>query len=851
MTRFLDLLKKSRFGQALKRLRRVQGNVDGCENGEITGWAAGRTGEHLIVGVYTSSGLITQGTANIFRRDLLEAGIGRGDHGYCISLTKNMLKVIAQHGGRVRLRTVGKPVVELGQLSIDTANRVVATGNAAAAEIVEGPTIERAPQIPSKTKTSADPLDQLIYGDLEALINLAQVATNRPPSDSVPAFRPHQKMFDTRDYIEEGSLPAPMMAYAEYVRYRYKLDTPFPFHEDVENVAHFLNWYIAGYGPLRKGLRTPMSADMIDWLNKPIVIGGVRQSLTQVTWSFLMGIPPILHSMDFNNPDWVLWAVYWWSVDQAKALHCEDCLVPDSYASLLVACPSGQTDEDWPLSQFMIRKHAQTQGLSHLDMGRSGDRKTLTLALMAMTAHRPDYLRYLPATSIDAALEPQKGGSTLLADFVGRLAPRDDQLVLDRDTFAALLRLRGFDLDKRTFVTVSEAGHRFEAAMLPSVETEEIADIQLIGPFEKASGLGQATRLSQAVLEEAGFDVNPVNFGLDNPAPEGFSKTGKMSDWKRAKVNLIHLNAESIPLVYSYAPDVFSDAYNIGYFYWELDTPAACHFLGMDLLDEIWVSTEYGVEIFGPANEGRPVTNVGMCYEDLPDLDRDDSRAFVCDRFGFKGDEFVFLVAFDSFSFIQRKNPIGTLKAFAKAFDGVDDVRLVIKTQNRTKVTDPVQQKIWEEVDALLVGDDRIFILDETLVYDDLLRLKKGSDCYISLHKSEGWGFGMIEAMNLKVPVVATGYSGNMDFCSAERVWLVDFEEVPLEQDDYIFVREGQKWAEPDIDDAARQLHAVYSDDATRKAKATAAHAFVQSEFSVSAIARRYGARLQTIFKEL
>lgn len=845
MMPFPDRLKKSRFGQALKRLRRVQGRVERFQNGEILGWVVSRGGQHLTVGVHTDSGMITQGSANIFRGDLKEAGIGQGDHGFCIPLSDTMLRAIARQGGEVRLRTVGSQPLDLGQLHIPQDIALEQRNG------VNSPDTATVPVTASRVKPSADPVGQLIYGDLEALIDLALVTRKRPPSKEKPAFRPHQKMFETRDYLNNGPLPTPMSAYAEYVRYRYKLDIPFPIYEDPENVAHFLNWYIAGYGPLRKGLRTPMSADMIAWLGQPMVIGGVRQSLTQVTWSFLMGVPPILHSMDFGNPDWVLWAVYWWSVDQAKALHCEDCLVPDSYVTLLADCPAAQDDNDWPLSQFMIRKHAQTQGLSQLDMARSEDRRTLTLALLAMTAQRPDYLRYLPPASISAALATQADGSTIFERFVGTHAARNDLPPLDRTTLAALLRLRGFDLDSRSFVTVTEAGHRFEAAMLPPVETEEIADIQLIGPFEKASGLGQATRLSQAILTEAGYQVNPVNFGLDNPAPEGFSKTGKMSDWQRARVNLIHLNAESIPLVFSYAPDVFSDAYNIGYFYWELDTPAACHFLGMDLLDEIWVSTEYGVDIYKPKNGGRPVTNVGMCFEDLPDLDRNDSRRFVCDRFGFSGDEFVFLVAFDSFSFIQRKNPIGTLKAFASAFKGVDDVRLVIKTQNRTKVTDPVQQKIWDEVDRLLKGDDRVRILDETLTYHDLLRLKKGSDCYISLHKSEGWGFGMIEAMNLSVPVVATGYSGNMDFCNSDTVWLVNYKEVALGPDDYIFVRDGQKWAEPDVDDAARQLHAVYNDPKVRKKRVVAAHRFVQDQFSVSAIARRYDDRLRTIFRTL
>ena len=266
------------------------------------------------------------------------------------------------------------------------------------------------------------------------------------------------------------------------------------------------------------------------------------------------------------------------------------------------------------------------------------------------------------------------------------------------------------------------------------------------------------------------------------------------------------------------------------------------------MLDEIWVSTEYGVQIYAPESRG-PVSNVGMCFEDLPEISRADARGFVQDRFGFDDGKFVFLVAFDSFSFVQRKNPVGTLQAFKAAFDGVADVRLVIKTQNRRKVTDPVQEKIWREVDALIKGDARIVVLDETLSYDDLLKLKKGCDAYVSLHKSEGWGFGMIEAMNLGVPVICTGYSGNMDFCSDDTAWLVGYDEVELQPDDYIFVRKGQKWAEPDVADAAIQMHRVYSDPAARQAKAAAALANVRQNFSAQAIALRYEARLRAILK--
>jgi glycosyltransferase involved in cell wall biosynthesis len=109
----------------------------------------------------------------------------------------------------------------------------------------------------------------------------------------------------------------------------------------------------------------------------------------------------------------------------------------------------------------------------------------------------------------------------------------------------------------------------------------------------------------------------------------------------------------------------------------------------------------------------------------------------------------------------------------------------------------------------------------------------------------------MIEAMNLKVPVICTGYSGNMDFCSAETSWLVDYAEVPLDREDYIFVRKGQKWADPDVEHAARQLQAVRDDPHDRKRRVDAAYANVTRNFSAKAIAKRYGRRLQEIFEAI
>ncbi|MGR3460592.1 MAG: glycosyltransferase family 4 protein [Roseovarius sp.] len=833
MTRFAERLK-SRLGRVAGRTRGFRGNVDGFVDGALAGWVAGPEGAQQRVGVFTAQGLVAQGAADLFRNDLRDAGIGTGHHGFSIPVDPATLQAIRDAGGEVRLRTLGSPVFEIGRYHF--AGAAPQPAAPARAKARPGPEARR------------EDLRQVLFSDVQQLKEALTEATETRGMRQAPALAAHGAIFGDTDYIHGGSLPEGMTAYAEYVRYRYKLDETFDTLEDPAEVAHFLNWYIAGYSTLRGGLRVPISKDMLDDLNAPVVIGGQRASLTRATWSFLMGVPPILHSMDFQNPDWVLWAVYWWSINQARALNCEDCLVPQIYIDLLAEMPERWQGESFAPSQFMLRLHAENAALGALDLTREDDRRTLLLAIMAMAVTRPDFLRYVPAEALEQVLNKSKSGaepafSTFFRDMGG-----EDTPPLTRADLARILRLKGFDLETRRFVNFTPEGHRIEAAMLTPVQSEEVVDLQLIGPFEKASGLGQATRLSASVLAETGLSVNAVNFGLDNPAPEGFSRVGATSDYKRARINLIHLNAESIPLVFAYEPDAFSGAYNIGYFFWELDTPAACHYLGMDMLDEIWVSTEYGVRIYQP-EAGKPVTNVGMCYEDLPEIERESSRRFVTDRFGFDGSEFVFLVAFDSFSFVQRKNPVGTLKAFCEAFEGVEDVRLVIKTQNRTKVQDPAQQTIWAEVDRLMEGDDRIVILDETLSYDDLLRLKKGSDCYVSLHKSEGWGFGMIEAMNLGVPVVCTGYSGNMDFCRADTAWLVGYEEVELGEDDYIFVRKGQKWAEPDHEDAVRQLRAVYDQPEERDRRAQAALALVKEDFSAPAIARRYEARLREILE--
>ena len=835
-----------------------RGNLDGLsDEGVIRGWVIRREGGtgRGPVALYAGDTLLDAGIADAVREDVRAATGGEVACGFQFGLSDALYQKIEQAGGHVSIRTEGEGGVELGSLEIrpDPEN----------------------PGVGADTVTRSR---FALKGELAALVELLDETPlpegPLPPVQQPPLSRHHQ-MF-TRDRIIPDIPESGQPAYLDYVRYRYRMDEHYLVEKGLESEDRFLYWYITAYRGQEKR-RIPLSADQLDYLNEPLVMAGQTYTLSRVMWWRLSGRTDLMSRLDLNNRDVYMNMLFWWVHQDVTHMYFEDCLVPDRYADALRGVHPSRRLDAFPLSYFTERYFLDSPKLHFLDPGSSEGRKTLMLAMLLHAAKRPDLLRYMPRTQIAALLAPNPdnpGEASDFETFVNGLLAADAAVKADRDTerdtgsddetalpesvalprdrYVAALRKVFFDLDSYSFLTRDQDGHRYEAAALPEPDqTRNEVDVQLIGPLAKASGLGQATRLSAAILRETGLDIRGVDFDLDNPAPEGFSSDTLIEEYGPAKINLIHLNAESTPLAYAYQPDVFSGRYNIGYFFWELDKPAYCHYLGMEMLDEIWVSTEYGVQIYKPDAKGKPVVNVGMCYEEHPDITREASRAFVNRRFRFDDSHYVCLVAFDSFSFVQRKNPVSVLKAFQKAFEGVPNARLVVKTQNRDSVFDPVQVNLWDRVDAIISSDPRIVVMNETLSYRDLLQLKAGSDCYISLHKSEGWGFGMIEAMALKVPVICTAYSGNMDFCTEDTAWMVDYEETELRQGDYIFVRKGSVWAEPHVDDAARQMRAAYDDPQARRSKAEAAYAHIRENFSAPAVAKRYGGRLREILAEL
>jgi len=654
--------------------------------------------------------------------------------------------------------------------------------------------------------------------------------------------------------------------YLYYEFYRQHADDVFDIEgEDPEKIA-ILYWYLCSYGGHRRKY-LPLSAQQIAMLNRPIPVVGLAHPISVAAFSFIR--QELGQAWNMSDPTMATEAIYWWCVERSPIMKAEVALVPEYFRAILHRQRHEQRAVLFGTNYFLDRYHAVNTELQFLDLSVESDRAAFLTYMVLKCVANPHFSRYLPTESISRLFVPnylnsQFSAFQLVLQSFGysskapvdaaedarsnnenTQASHNDLMKFEQDIIT-LIQQNGFSLMRGSVVAFEKAGNFGECLRPRNNSSEEIEDkVCLIGPVESFSGLGQATRMSEKSLHESPYQISVINFDMDNPAPKalGTKPAGLPEGLIPATINLVHLNAESIPLVFAYFDHkLYEKSYNIGFFFWELDRIPKCHLLALKMLDEIWVASEYNREIYSKYTE-LPVVNVGMAVEKLPIKP-------VADRakFGLPPNIFLFLTTFDSFSFIQRKNPLAAIESFKTAFPlGTEPVALVIKTQNRTKVDDPPQRRIWDKIDRYCAEDRRIIVLNETMPYEDVLNLKKSCDCYLSLHRSEGWGFGLIESMQCGIPVIATAYGGNMDFCQEGNFFPVSYDLVEPIPTEYIYVERGSRWAQPHIEDAARQMRLVFNDQKLAMQRVKRAREFVEKSFSVQAISARYSARIRDI----
>ena len=239
--------------------------------------------------------------------------------------------------------------------------------------------------------------------------------------------------------------------------------------------------------------------------------------------------------------------------------------------------------------------------------------------------------------------------------------------------------------------------------------------------------------------------------------------------------------------------DIFNYRYNIGTFLWELDHIPSSWIPYLDLFDEFWVPSKFIKDCLREVTT-KPIYVIpyGMERINVKQLPH---------AFDFR-DKFTFLTMFDSKSNIERKNPIGVIKAFKKAFEHYENVRLIVKTNNLTKDDKKI---LLNEIENY----KNIELLEGNLSRGELYSLIKASSCLVSLHRAEGFGLPLAEAMSLNIPIIATDYSSTRDFINSTSAYVVKYN---LVKSSVIYQNESNfMWADPDIDDAARQMLNVFN----------------------------------------
>jgi len=648
-----------------------------------------------------------------------------------------------------------------------------------------------------------------------------------------------------------GALPM-LSPYVIYTRDRLNKHKVFDYESDPRVAIDLLIWYLEDYGFNRQPYKAPLSNEEINYCNELILFPDTVFCFSRLHYYFLLKYKPELNIIDTLNSEKAFCdEIYDWVEGTCTRLNIVDICVPTLYIDRLSSVPAFYNGKEFPLSCFFKIKWNNLTEYAGFDLSEPKHRGCLYLMSILDGVRNTNNARFIPEDVKRAIFSPNGFLKELDLHILEPVYKTSLNVNRFKETVMKKLAENGVELFSGRCLsrTVNGDRHEFSNPYRNHIKAGQY-DVQLIGPLDKASGLGQATRLSASILDNLPYSQNIVNFDLDNPAPKGPNTNVSASTLGRSRVNIIHLNAESIPLAIAYNPDVFTDSYNIGYFFWELDTPALSHKLALDMLDEIWVCSEYGVKQYKDHCD-KPVVNVGMTYGPANAPAKEVCKEYLRDEFGLGLQSTVFLTTFDSFSFVQRKNPISVIRAFKNSFTNEEDVILLIKTQNKSFIKDAVQEKMWRAIDHEISGDERIKLINFTFKYDELLKFKKAADCYVSLHRSEGFGFGMIEAMSLGVPVIATNYSGNLEFCKPDNCWLIDASEKYLAENDYIFVTPGQKWAEPDILHAGKAMRECYENLEERTRKADRAKSTVTANFSSSAISERYKHRIDHIVANL
>ena len=456
---------------------------------------------------------------------------------------------------------------------------------------------------------------------------------------------------------------------------------------------------------------------------------------------------------------------------------------------------------------------------------------------------RPTFRRQVTAAELDADANAREATQVALFCDYYRLAC--DPAAVPPNEFAPSLARWGLHSLKRVFQT----GHlltfdvptieRLGDLVLGAVEATHKAPltpgINFVGFAFGEFGLGESLR-ALARAAEAGsipFTVKDVDQRLRARQADR-SLAAHIGDDLRHTLSLMCLNPDMLkPVLPILQESRNRGGRSVGYWYWELESVPRPWDDAFAAVDEIWCATEFIARAMRGATT-KPVVKI------TPPIELALERQYRRSDFGLPAEPFLFLFTFDFNSFLERKNPAAAIRAFRSAFPrGRGDVGLVVKSINGAH-----RPELVATIRAVIGDDPRIIQLDGFFSRDQTFGLTSVVDAYVSLHRAEGLGLGLAEAMYLGKPVIGTGYSGNLEFMNEGNSALVDYRLVPIAAGEYLYDDSRFVWADPDVDVAARLMRRLVDDRDWRFALAGAGQHEIRSRFTRERAAAGIASRL-------
>ena len=370
--------------------------------------------------------------------------------------------------------------------------------------------------------------------------------------------------------------------------------------------------------------------------------------------------------------------------------------------------------------------------------------------------------------------------------------------------------------------------------LTPSKKIDQIPNtsakfgLNIYGYFEEHHSIAHVARKFADKILETGIPSTLINIGQCSQNEEFNVYRQRYCGVSNRFLNLFIVNLDQVPYVVK--QNCINSEKCFCYPFWEYDSGLEKFKDGLDLIDGIVVCSRFIKDAINNSSDRK----LSFKFIDYPFSSEDAAEGVNKEKtrkkYGLDLDDYIFFFNFDYNSSFDRKNPIDIIRAFKKAFNSNEKVRIVFKTSNSS-----LHSKAKTELVNFITNNhlqNRVTLIDTFLMRNDFNELLQSCDAYISLHHGEGYGIGMLEAMSYSLPVIATNYSGNTEFCNHDTSLLVNvsLEKCKDRHPAYSLVK---TWACPNIDCAAQHMRYLFDHQQEGAKLGEKAKKFIAEKYSV------------------